>query len=223
MSAIFNKMQVKSFVDKPKCYVVRDDKEFQKTENIWKDFKSGRAQNGNVIILVYEKIDKRSKFYKQNDITEFEKLIPEILAKYINKNIGLDTEYGLDLAKRCDQDYSKILLECNKLEVLAKVRRVNIEQAYLMAIKEKLIHEPPQDVIFDLVDAVCKRQIKQVYQLHEELKQINENSLGIISLLYANMKNMLLVQSAKGSSDVASTTGLTAWQIKLAREKGNCY
>ena len=52
---------------------------------------------------------------------------------------------------------------------------------------------------------------------------INENPLGAISLLYTNFRSMLLVQSAGAGADITKRTGLTGWQVKLAKEKGVNY
>ncbi len=52
---------------------------------------------------------------------------------------------------------------------------------------------------------------------------INENPLGLISLLYSNFKSMLIIQSIEPGANISQRSGLTPWQIKLAKEKGNNY
>lgn len=224
IGSIFGKLQNQSFMNKPSCYVIRDDKDYLRQEKIWAGLNSGVTQGKNVIILIYTNLDKRSKFYKSHTdmLTEFEKLIPEVLAKYIKKEIGLEINKAIEFANLCDCDYSRILLECDKLTHLSKAANVTIEQAYEIAIQEKLIYSSPKDVIFELVDAVCRRQPHKSYALWHELKKVNESPLGVISLLYSNIRSMLLVQSA-GGGDISNRTGLTAWQIKIAREKGRHY
>lgn len=225
VGSIFGKLQNQSLTNKPSCYVIRDDKEYLAQDKIWDNLNNGLVQGDNVIILVYTNLDKRSKFYKHHTemLTEFEKLIPEVLAKYIKKEIGLDPKYGIQFAELCDCNYSRILLECDKLKHLAAARDCDIHSAYAIAIKEKLIHIEPKDVIFELIDAVCKREITRSYRLYEELKAVNESPLGVISLLYTNFKSMLLVQSAGAGADITKRTGLTPWQVKLAKEKGVHY
>ncbi|MCK9444589.1 MAG: hypothetical protein M0Q14_08690 [Tissierellaceae bacterium] len=225
IASIFGKLQNQSFMNKPSCYVIRDDKEYLAEEKIWDTLNSGAVQGDNIIILVYSNLDKRSKFYKRHVdmFTEFEKLIPEVLAKYIKKEIGLDVKKGVQFAELCDCNYSRILLECDKLKHLSAARKCDIDTAYEIAIKEKLIYTSPKDVIFELIDAVCKRQAERSYNLLEELMAINENPLGAISLLYTNFRSMLLVQSAGAGADITKRTGLTGWQVKLAKEKGINY
>jgi len=225
IGSIFGKLQNQSFMNKPSCYVIRDDKDYLAQEKIWDSLNNGLVQGDNIIILVYSDLDKRSKFYKHHAdmITEFQKLIPEVLAKYIKREIGLDINKAVKFAELCDCNYSRILLECDKVKHLAQANNINIDQAYDMAIKENLIYTSPKDVIFELVDAVCKRQAVRSYTLLEELMAINENPLGAISLLYTNFRSMLLVQSAGAGADITKRTGLTPWQVKLAKEKGVHY
>jgi len=225
VGSIFGKLQNQSFINKPNCYVIRDDKDYLAQEKIWDNLNNGLVQGDNVIILIYNNLDKRSRFYKHHKemLTEFEKLIPEVLAKYIKREIGLDPKYGIQFAELCDCNYSRILLECDKLKHLAAARNCNIQSAYAIAIKEKLIHIEPKDVIFELIDAICKRQINRSYALLEELMAVNESPLGIISLLYTNFRSMLLVQGAGKGAGITRRTGLTPWQVKLAKEKGVHY
>ena len=85
ISSIYSRLQNNTLMNKPNCYVIRDDKDYLRQEKIWAGLNSGVTQGKNVIILIYTNLDKRSKFYKSHTdmLTEFEKLIPEVLAKYI--------------------------------------------------------------------------------------------------------------------------------------------
>lgn len=223
--SIFSKLQNNSFITKPTCYVIRDDKEYLTQEKVWADMNSGKHLGNNIIILVYTNIDKRSKFYKQHSeqIVEFEKLTPDILVKYVKKEIALKDDTAALLVDLCDNNYSRILLECDKIKHLATVRKCDCEMAFRYAINEKVIYKSPKDVIFNFVDAVCQRQVQSCYPLLNELIAINESPLAMISLLYNNFRAMLLVQSAKGQPEISKVTGLTPWQVKLAKEKGNHY
>lgn len=224
VSSIYSRLQNNAFTTRLSCYIIRNDKELTTQEKAWQNLITSVKQGKNVIILIYDTIDKRGKFYKQfaSQIVEFEKLSTEVLARYIKKEIGLPESYGADLAEICDKDYSRILLECDKLKHLSNITKTDIQTTYRQAIQEKLIYVSPKDVIFSFIDSVCRREIQKVYNLYSELLAINESPLAIISLLYNNFRAMLLVQSA-GSGNIANRTGLTPWQIKIAKEKGNNY
>lgn len=224
VGSIYSKLQNNSFLNQRNCYVIRDDKDYLSQEKIWEGLNVGATQGENVIILIYATLDQRSKFYKQHvdKLTVFEKLIPEVLAKYLKKDFGMETTAGIKLAEMCECSYHRVLLEANKLKHLAQANNIDINEALQIAINSKLIYTPPKDEIFAFIDAVCKRQAISSFKLLEGLKSRAESPLGAISLLYTNFRSMLLVQSA-GGGDITNRTGLTAWQVKLAREKGNNY
>lgn len=225
VAAVYSKLQNQSFAPSANCYVIRDDKDYFTQEKVWESLISGRAQGYNVVILLFTDIDKRSKFYKQHTaiITEFEKLIPEVLAKYIKRELDISTNKALGFATICDCDYSRILLETSKIRSLSKALGITEEQAYDQAIREKLIWTAPKDVVFEFIDAFCRRQTKQAFILAEKLKAINDSPLGTLTLLYNNLKSILLVQSSGNVPDMTERTGLTAWQVKMAKEKLNYF
>lgn len=215
----------KSIFNESNIYVISDDKDFLKQEDVWDKFIKGEMQEDNIVILIFNNIDKRSKFYKNYNktFTEFEKLSPEVLAGYINRNIGLDTSNAKNLAMLCECNYSRILLESDKIMQLSKANKIDILGAYKIALNENLIHVDAGDIIFDFIDAVCKRNPPKAFKLMEDLKSKGESPLGALSLLYTNFRNMLIVQSAGNAKDMGKRTGLTGWQIKLAKEKGKRY
>lgn len=224
IATIYSKLQNQAFMPTANCYIIRDDKDYLSQEKVWPTLLSGRGQGFNTIILVYTDIDKRSKFYKAHAdiIVQFDKLIPEVLAKYIRRDIGLEVDLGVKFARACDNDYSRILLESDKLVTLKNVMNISIEEAYKVAMKEELIYTASRDVTFEFIDAVCRRQVLHSFGLLQELKSTTDSPLGAITLLYNNFKNILLVQSA-GGGDIAGKTGLTGWQIAQANEKKGRY
>lgn len=223
--SIYGKLQNRSFVSTPCCYVIRDDKDYAQQESLWQDFLNGTAQNKNIIILVCSSIDKRSKFYKhhENSMVEFAPLSPAVLTKYTMKELALSSSNAEKLVGMCDNNYAKILLECDKLKQLCAAKHCLPDEAFEYALNQKVIHVDPKDVIFEVIDSVCHRKIDKSFGLYEEAIAAGEHPLVIVSLLYNNMRSMLLVQSASGSQDICKTTGLTPFQVKLAREKGNNY
>ena len=85
---IHNSLMVNDLFDIKKLYVILDDLDILKQENVWQEINP----NGNIIIFKYNNLDKRNKFYKQfeNRIVEFNKLSDEVLVKYIQKELNQD-------------------------------------------------------------------------------------------------------------------------------------
>lgn len=220
----------------PCVYVVRDDKDLQ--EDILSAQIEKNNLNGNVIINLLTTVDKRTKFYKANSdkIVLFERLSDEVLKKYIKKEITLNNANCERLIAICESDYSRILLEIDKIkryqrwlvdEGYDKETDNSLPSVYADSVFERLVEDgtiavPPQDAIFDLVDAILKRQRKRVYDLLEQCYAVGEANMVILSVLYNNAKQVLQVQACE-DRDVCQTTGLTSWQVKCAREKCGHY
>ena len=209
-------------------YVVRDDKDLQ--EDILSAQIEKNNLNGNIIINLLTTVDKRTKFYKANSdkIVLFERLSDEVLKKYIKKEITLNNANCERLIAICENDYSRILLEIDKIkrylmEVESKIEgQSRYDTAFEELVRDGTIAVPPQDAIFDLVDAILKRQRKRVYDLLEQCYAVGEANMVILSVLYNNAKQVLQVQACE-DKDVCGTTGLTSWQVKCAKEKCGHY
>lgn len=222
ISEIYSKLQNNTMFETPVCYVIRNDKDYIKQEDIWYDLINGIAQGQNIIILIYDNLDKRGKCYKQHSdlLVCFEKLDAKLLAKYANREIGLSIEKGIKLANWCGCSYGRLLLECNKIKHLAEARKCGVEKAFSICDEERVIYKEVEGEIFGFINAVCRRDAKSAYRLFNHLQ--DENPLAIISLLYTNIRNVLLVQSTS-SGNISTKTGLTAWQVNNAKNYCNYY
>ena len=195
---IMPKLTTNSFLSVPQCYVIREDKEFIKSDAV-QDFIDDKIQDKNIVILCFYSLDKRTKFYKayNSSIVNFERLNEQIISKYIHKEIDLSERNTRMLAEICDQSFE-------------------------LLVKEGVIYEPPYDAIFDFVDAVLRKKAKLAYNLYRQCQDIGEANITLLSVLYSNAKSVLQVQSCT-SKDIAKSTGLSGFQIKLAKEKMGHY
>lgn len=94
------------------------------------------------------------------------------------------------------------------------------DEAFEQLLLDGIIYEPPYDAVFDFVDEVLKCHANSAFDLLQQCYEIGEATLVMIHVLYNTTKQVLQVQSCE-SNDIAKTTGLTAWQIKKAKEKIN--
>lgn len=221
---IFKTLRVAKLTNESNVYVILDDMEFLKQEKHWDELMN--ATQDHTIILVYSSLDKRGKFYKtyKDKICEFEKLHESMLAKYIQKEITLPTEKATNLAIMCENSYNRILLEVDKLKHLSEVYNISNEKAYDTMLSFGLIWTTQRaELPFKIVDAICKRDVEEVFYLLQHLDIIKDSPIAILSLLYTNIKSMLLVRVCPPGEKVSEVTGLTGWQIKLAHEKGYNY
>ena len=231
----YAKMTQRRISGAPRCFVVRDDKEFLKQDKIWNTVFSLANKSSDFLILIYSSMDKRSKFYKQHTdmLTEFEKLTPDMLAKYINKELpGIQERDAVQLAEMCECNYSRILLECDKIRqyVAAQKRKVpfSVDIKYGEALKtlveQGVIFQPIGDITFKFTDAILTRNYKDASRYLREARQKQEPEIMVLSILYNGFKQILMVQGlGRDQSEPVKRTGLTPWQVKMAKEKQGHY
>lgn len=218
---VWTTLNKKNMFSKPACYVIRDDKELMNTDNGLYQ-KIHDVVSDNIVVFTFTSIDKRTKLYKaiKSTLVTFERLKTSVLVKYVQREISLSEQNALKLIEICENDYSRILLEIDKIKHYADwnvtlVRNI-YDNAFEILLKEGTIYQPAKDAVFDFVNAVLKRQILNSFRLMEECYNYGEATMVMLSVLYTNTKQLLQVQACP-NKDIAKTTGLTGWQIRNAK------
>ena len=212
-----------------RVFVVRDDKEFIKADKEWRKVFNAAENSTDYLVLIYSSMDRRSKFYKQNQerLCEFEKLSSSVLAGYIDKLLpGMSASQKERFAQVCECNYSRVLLEADKVKHYAQcVSSVfDYGMCFEMLLKNGVIHQPIGDITFLFTDAILTRNKKDTAKYLLQAKAIGESEILTLSVLYNGFKNILMVQGlGKDQSEPSKRTGLTPWQVKLAKEKQGHY
>lgn len=217
---VFSKIKKKAIISQSFVYVIAEDAEVIKNEEIWKLLKDESLIGKNLLIFTFTSLDKRTKFYKayKDAICEFEPLDAALLRKYIKKQISLSDANCDRLIEICEGDYSRILLELDKIKHFSKTHYLETPDViFSELVNSKAIYKPPKDAIFDFVDAVMNRQEQRAFQLMQESYDCGEATLVMVSVLYNNIKQTLQVQACT-SKEVSKSTGLTGWQIQCAKK-----
>ena len=230
LSSIMSSLQNKSFLSPKMCYVVRDDKEYMSAENLWEKFENNEIQQGNIVIMLYTSLDKRSKFYKhsENRIVVFEQLSHENLKHEIQKRIDLSDTNTDKLIDICEGNFGRILLEIDKIQHWVvgygkdKQEQMPEEGGFLRLINDGTINQPPQDCIWDFVEAVLTDKPKRSFGLMQEALEFGNPTLTLISVLYKDTKQLLQVQACP-TDNVSQSTGLSGWDIKRAKSRVGKY
>ena len=226
MSDVVSNISGNSLFKKRKLFVVRDDSEFLKNEGAWSKFSDGSIQKDNIVILVLYALDKRSKFYKAytDTIIEFKRLNESILSVYAQREINLSDENTLDLINICESDYSRMMLEIDKIKQYVEAERdTTVSEAFVKLVDDGTIYLPPQDAIFECVDVILRRKGKRAFDLLYDCYDYGENPLALLSVLYTNTKQTLQVQASETGSDIEKATDMTAWQVKCAKNRAGYY
>lgn len=220
----------------PRCFVVRDDKEFLKAEKEWAKVFNAVDSGSDTLILIYSSVDKRTKFYKSHQVRfcEFGKLNSLILGGYVSKLLpGLSKEECSRFAEICECNYSRILLEVDKVKHYAnflvstealEADEVNYSTVIRCLLEDGVIYRPIGDITFLFTDAILTRNYKDTAKYLKQAKAIGESEILTLSVLYNGFKQILMVQGlGRNQSEPVKRTGLTAWQVKMAKEKQGHY
>lgn len=207
------------------CFVVSDDKSYLKDDKSWETVNNIVIQHDAILIIVYNSLDKRSKFYKQykDTICEFDVLSDNILKSYILADLPNFSENCVKkLISMCESNYNRIRLEEDKIRHFAEYQSISFDEAFNKLVAAGIITAPIGDITFKFTDAILLHDIDAVKKYSVQAKQIGEPELLTLSTLYNGFKNILSVQTAPKNIKAADL-GLTPFQYKLAKEKSNVY
>ena len=206
----------------PRLFVVWDDKDFMKAENAWDNLPE--LLGDKMLIFQITNLDKRTKFYKhfEEQIVTFNYMSVDVLYKYVQRECSLSDTNTEKLINLCKCDYSRILLEIDKINRYAEVTEQTADKSFELLVADGTIYKAPEDAIFDFVDAVLQAKPNLAYRLLEDCRAFEESSVKLISVLYSNMKRVLQVQSCD-SKDISQSTGLSAWDIKCTQKNLNYW
>lgn len=228
ISDVWGKIVNKSIFDDTSIFVVRDDIDILNNEKLQLQLNMS-VLNDNIIILLLTNADKRTKFYKkyQDIIVTFEHLKPEILKKYIQKEIRLSDKNTNILMEICENDYGRCLLEIDKIKryaysIAINKSDINHDYYFRILLDNGDIYIPPRDMIFDFIDNILNADVNNAFELYNECIECGESRMVMLSVLYTNAKQVLQVQSCN-SKDIEKATGLTKWQIKNAKKHLNIF
>lgn len=210
-----------------RLFIVRDDKDFFKADKEWAKVFKAAENSTDYLILVYATMDRRSKFYKQNQekLCEFEKLSTSMLAGYIDKLLpGMTNAQKEKFAEVCECSYSRILLEADKVKHYSAVAGCDYGTGFEALLKQGVIYQPIGDITFSFTDAILTRRKRDTAEYLMKAKAVGENEILTLSVLYNGFKQILMVQGlGKDQSEPCKRTGLTPWQVKMAKEKQGHY
>lgn len=193
VASILRPLTQRSIVANDKVFAVRDDKDFLSTESRWKsleDIKYG------TLILLYTKIDGRSKFLKQfsDHVVQFDRMTTTQLMNHFSKKFNVAPNLLEQVIELCDRDYSRIE---NELDKISRVK-LPTEEAV-----DSLIHKDLQFEVFEAVDSVIRYGPQRAFEYVQTLIATQDNVLGFLTLLYNNFaaaSRILGTENAKEST-----------------------
>ena len=197
----------RSLISENKVYAVRDDKEFLANDSRWKRLEDIRY---GTLILMYTKIDGRSKFLKQfeSNVITFDRMTPPQLLNHFSKSVNFPTKLLEQIIELCDRDYSRIANELDKLN------RVSLPTE--SAVTE-LVHREIEFQVFEAVDSVIRYEPTRAFGFLEVLLVKPDNILGFLTLLY----NQFSAAARIFGTHEAKESNTNIRQFTINKLKGN--
>ena len=124
------------------------------------------------------------------------------------------------LVTGCGNNYSKCLLEIDKIKCLSKVRNITEDQAYVDLVNDGAIYEIQESKLQEFTNAVMTKDIS-CFSKYKALIRNNEPNMIIITWLYNAVRNQLSVQTVGNANQ--ETTGLKYFFIKECLDRKGYY
>ena len=222
--SIYGKCQGGSlFGDSTGFYVIRDDRDFMKQEQLFDTIKTSIRKN--VIVLLYDKIDSRlkfGKFFKEQTVV-FEKLSPNVLKTYVKKVCpGLSDNHCEQLIDLCNGSYDLCMLEIDKIqqyagysfthEIKMNFDMITEDKSFIALLNSGVIYQPEETDVFKFTNAVCSRYKDEAFKLEKILRDNGTQSINMLGTLYNSIKSIMLIQCCNGQN-ICEVTGLDNRQV----------
>ena len=199
---IYNKITSKLISGKFAIYVVRDDMDFIKSEKTWGSI-SDKIRNAVLVVQVTTP-SKCKKFIKDlNDcVVEFNHMTTKQLLTTVNMDGSVgNKQYFIEA---CNNDLNTIN---NYLDIF---KRAGIKELNKKIVDE-YIPTKEEVTVFQLADAIMKKDEQLTFRLLDQLLEDKNNAMGIIYAIYSQLHKCVLVEGYRGEEDIAKITGISSW------------
>ena len=180
----------------------------------------------NILVLTEkEELDKRSKLSK----------LLEEKAKIINtKNVDLNTyikdelkDYDIDktlitlIKDKCNNNYHRITNEINKIKLYKEDNKKITKEDINVLIKKDLNIN-----IYDLTNAINKKDIRKSLELFNDLLKNNEDEIKILGSLANNYRLLMNIKNLVTQykdEEIIKKLKMHPYRLKMLKEQSNNY
>lgn len=220
VAELFKSVGTTKLIQKPTLYVIRDDMDFIKQDStVWDKLVAWVNNSVNKVILIYNNIDKRNKFFKtfEENTVKFEKLSETVLLKYVQKEADISRENALDLIHRCDSNFNLCLLELNKVIMFSLSNNISIDEAYKKCCADRVVLDLPKESLEKYIIAVMNKDFSLAIEISNDFDFTEEPPLKILAFLYNSFEALFAVVAYEsGLSLKKNESGANFWAVKNA-------
>lgn len=220
VAELFKSVGTTKLIQKPTLYVIRDDMDFIKQDStVWDKLVAWVNNSVNKVILIYNNIDKRNKFFKtfEENTVKFEKLSETVLLKYMQKEVDISRENALDLIHRCDSNFNLCLLELNKVIMFSLSNNISIDEGYRKCCADRIVLDLPKESLEKYITAVMNKDFSLAIEISNDFDFTEEPPLKILAFLYNSFEALFAVVAYEsGLSLKKNESGANFWAVKNA-------
>lgn len=167
----------------------------------------------NLIIIAKEFEDSTTEQIFDRVTVRFPKLEDWCVKDYLYSNLpSLDNNQKDWLFDICKHDIYRVKQEIDRLNIFKQNQQKQLfEQFKCDNIYEDLI----EFSIFEFTNAIIKKDIPKLSKILEHLKNCDIEPLGVVTVLFKNFRNIILVQLSNNATP--QSTGLTPAQFSAIR------
>ena len=164
------------------------------------------------VIIVCNSIPKETEKIFKNYIVKVPELENWQIKDYIYTQLEGTEPTELDwLAEVCKYDIHRIALEVDRLKIFPPIERT----VTIRNFKEDFIYSDLSEyVIFDFINALILQDAEKVKKLYLQLSTMESSPLGIVALLYNNIKDIIMVHTGNMSAAESGISSGEYWAIK---------
>lgn len=184
--------------------------------------------HNNIVILtvIKDKLDERKKIVKtlKNKITVIKKetindkdLPGFVISEFKNKGFLIDSKSANYFVDFVGKNVDILISEIQKMIIYKQNdNKIDINDINLISSKGF------KDNIFDLTDAIMKRDFKKIFECYNDLVKTGEDEIKIIALLSAQfaliLSSKILSNKGKTNIQIAEDLNVHPYRVKLALE-----
>jgi len=216
------KTQDNNLLGLDRLYVIKENKDFLTDDNLLTKLKSHSGKNS--VVLCYTEVDKRKTLYKtlENDIVWFNHLTDDKLIPYVKKVIPEASEQLCrDLIYIAENNYGRLLLELDKAITFGKIEGISVEKAFYDLFACGAITSPETEDSIVFVNTVMDGNVEKAFNIADNI-DVNQ-VIGVLSLIYSNLRQHYLVHSYSGSGKITEETGLQYFIIQKIKDGKRYY
>lgn len=205
------------FFEKKRCILIENSMWFKSVDEKIIEYLDIMLEN-TILIFVENSVDKRSKFYKEiekrglavelskpsdKDLLEWTfRIIDRAGKKITRSNLELILDYAGDNMDNLKNELDKLI---------SYVENDVIEKKDI----DTIITINPQNHIFDMIDAILKKQTKYALKLYEDLLLMKEAPMYILVMITRQFNQLLQVKSlleeGLNKKEIATALGISEY------------